>query len=295
MPFVKVQKNKAYFKRFQVKYRRRREGKTDYQARTALVAQDKNKYNSPKYRLVVRFTNKDIIAQIVSSKLVGDVVHAAAYSHELKQYGMPVGLKSYGAGYATGLLLARRLLTKLKLAGKYEGQKEVNGEDYNVEALMDGPAPFRALLDVGLKRTSTGSKVFAVLKGACDGGIEVPHSEKRFVGYEKEAKKLNAEVLRKYIFDGHVADYIKSLKENDADAFAKQFSQYIKNGLKAEDIEKKWAAVHKAIRADPVHKPKAKKQGAKPKRYNKVKLSLSQRKSKIQQKMNQMARKAEAK
>jgi len=293
MPFVKLQKNKAYFKRFQVKYRRRREGKTDYQARTAMVTQDKNKYNSPKYRLVVRFTNKDVIAQIVSSKLVGDIVLAAAYAHELKKYGMAVGLKSYGAAYATGLLLARRLLTKLNLAGKYEGAKEVNGEDYNVEALADGPSPFRALLDVGLKRTSTGSKVFAVLKGACDGGIEVPHSEKRFVGYDNEAKKLNAEVLRKYIFDGHVAAYMKSLKESDAEAFGKQFSQYVKSGVKAEDLEKKWAAVHKAIRADPINKPKAKKEGAKPKRYNKIKLSLSQRKSKVQQKMDQMARKAE--
>ncbi len=55
MPFVKVQKTKAYFKRYQVKFRRRREGKTDYRARKRLITQDKNKYNSPKYRLVVRF------------------------------------------------------------------------------------------------------------------------------------------------------------------------------------------------------------------------------------------------
>ncbi len=63
---VKVVKNKAYFKRFQVKFRRRREGKTDYFARKRLVWQDKNKYNTPKYRLVVRFTNKDIVCQVLS-------------------------------------------------------------------------------------------------------------------------------------------------------------------------------------------------------------------------------------
>jgi large subunit ribosomal protein L5e len=40
------------------------EGKTDYYARRALIHQDKNKYNTPKYRLVVRFTNKDIICQV---------------------------------------------------------------------------------------------------------------------------------------------------------------------------------------------------------------------------------------
>ena len=69
MPFVKLQKNSAYFSRFQVKARRRREGKTDYYARKRLVAQAKNKYNSPKYRLVVRFTNKQVIVQIVYAKL----------------------------------------------------------------------------------------------------------------------------------------------------------------------------------------------------------------------------------
>lgn len=64
MGFVKVVKNKAYFKRYQVKLRRRREGKTDYQARKRLTVQDKNKYNTPKYRLIVRFSKKDITAQV---------------------------------------------------------------------------------------------------------------------------------------------------------------------------------------------------------------------------------------
>lgn len=64
MGFVKVVKNRAYFKRYQTKFKRRREGKTDYYARKRLTVQDKNKYNTPKYRLIVRFTNKDIIAQV---------------------------------------------------------------------------------------------------------------------------------------------------------------------------------------------------------------------------------------
>lgn len=58
MGYIKVLKTSAYHKRYQVKYRRRREGKTDYQARKRLVVQDKNKFNSPKYRFVVRTTNK---------------------------------------------------------------------------------------------------------------------------------------------------------------------------------------------------------------------------------------------
>jgi len=42
------------------------EGKTDYYARKRLVVQDRNKYNTPKYRLIVRFTNKDVICQVNS-------------------------------------------------------------------------------------------------------------------------------------------------------------------------------------------------------------------------------------
>ena len=64
MAFVKNVKTKAYYKRFQVKNRRRREGKTDYYARRRLIVQDKNKYDTRKYRFVVRRTNRRIITQI---------------------------------------------------------------------------------------------------------------------------------------------------------------------------------------------------------------------------------------
>ena len=46
MPFVKTVKSSAYFSRYQVKPRRRREGRTDYYARKRLVAQAKNKVRS---------------------------------------------------------------------------------------------------------------------------------------------------------------------------------------------------------------------------------------------------------
>jgi len=293
MPFTKVQKSKPYFSRYQVKWRRRREGKTDYYARKRLIIQDKNKYNSPKYRLVVRFTNKDIVAQIIYAKLTGDIVLAAAYSHELPKYGMPVGLTNYAAAYATGLLLARRVLTKLNLADKYKGNSTVNGEDYNVEPVADGPKPFYALLDVGLARTTTGSKIFAVLKGATDGGVEIPHSESRFVGYDKEASKLKAETLRKYIFGGHIKEYMAVVKAEDPAKYEALWSQYAKNKIDPNNIEATWTKVHKAIRADPSHKSTAKPKPAVQKRWTRVRLSLSQRKDKIRQKLATKARKAD--
>merc|ERR1711865_812239 len=130
MGFIKVVKNKAYFKRFQVKYKRRREGKTDYYARKRLVSQDKNKFGTPKYRFVVRFTNKDIICQVVSSKIKGDICHAAAYARELPNYGLNVGLTNYSAAYCVGLLVARRCLTSFGLDNVYNGTETITGEDY---------------------------------------------------------------------------------------------------------------------------------------------------------------------
>merc|ERR1712226_584455 len=138
---VKIQKNKAYFKRYQTKFRRRREGKTDYQARKGLCAQYKNKFNTPKYRMIVRCTNKDVVCQIAYSRMQGDIIVAAAYSHELPKYGLSVGLKNYAAHYCTGLLLARRVLNKFKLDELYVGQTEADGEEYNVEPVDDGPGP----------------------------------------------------------------------------------------------------------------------------------------------------------
>jgi large subunit ribosomal protein L5e len=175
MGFVKVQKTKAYFIRYQVKYRRRREGKTDYYARKRLIVQDKNKYNAPKYRLVVRFTSTDIVCQVICARIQGDYTLASAYAHELPRYGVSVGLTNYAAAYCVGLLTARRVLTKLELADKYEGNTDINGEDYNIEYMGDGPRPFRCCLDVGLVRTTTGNRVFGVLKGATDGGLDIPH------------------------------------------------------------------------------------------------------------------------
>lgn len=80
------------------------------------------RYNTPKYRFVVRFTNKDVICQVAYATVAGDVIVASAYSHELVNYGLSVGLTNYSATYATGLLLARRVLTKFGLADTYVGQ-----------------------------------------------------------------------------------------------------------------------------------------------------------------------------
>nr|CAI5817956.1 unnamed protein product [Callosobruchus analis] len=285
MGFVKVVKNKQYFKRFQVKFKRRRQGKTDYYARKRLIVQDKNKYNTPKYRLVVRFSNRDITCQIVYSQIEGDRIVCTAYSHELPRYGIKIGLTNYAAAYATGLLVARRLLKKLGLDTLYEGTTDVTGDEYNVEGVDNGPGAFRCYLDVGLKRTSTGARVFGAMKGAVDGGLNIPHSTKRFPGYDNESKSFNAEVHRGHIFGQHVANYMKTLEDEDPEAFKRQFSRYIQAGINADQIETLYKNAHAAIRANPEHEKKPEKAPlAKPKRWNRRKLTLAERKNRVAQK-----------
>jgi len=292
MVFLKVVKDKSYYMRFQVKYARRRSGQTDYFARRRLCVQDRNKYNTPKYRLVVRITNRDIIGQIIFARLEGDHVLAAAYSHELPHFGVKLGLTNYAAAYCVGLLLARRVLTKLNLADAYKGKEDPDGEEYNVEP-GEGPAPFRAFLDVGLRRTTTGARIFGVLKGVVDGGVSVPHSVRRFPGFDAESKQLDAEVHRNYIFGQHVANYMKHLQEDDEDFLKKHFARAIEAGVEPGDFEKIYAKAHAAIRKNPVrpkeeYKPYA---GLKPKQK---KRNLAQRKNRVSQKKAAFLRKLQA-
>ncbi|KAK4188026.1 hypothetical protein QBC35DRAFT_515020 [Podospora australis] len=295
MPFHKLVKNSAYYSRFQTKYKRRREGKTDYFARKRLITQAKNKYNAPKYRLVVRFTNRDIITQIVSSEINGDKVFAAAYSHELKAYGIEHGLTNWAAAYATGLLLARRVLKKLGLDEDFAGVEEADGEFTLTEAVEtdDGERrPFKANLDVGLARTSTGARVFGVMKGASDGGLLIPHSENRFPGFDIESKELDAETVKKYITGGHVAEYMETLADDDEERFKSQFHKYTEDDVEADGLEDLYLEAHKAIREDPFKKA----EGAGEKKtkeewkqeslkYKKKKLTLAERQAAVKERI----------
>jgi len=297
MPFIKVVKTKSYFKRFQVQFKRRREGKTDYYARKRLTLQDKNKYNSPKYRLVVRKTNKDVICQIAYATLKCDMILSAAYSHELKKYGIKAGFKNYSAAYATGLLVARRVLNKLGMADKYAGQTKADaiGKHYAVEDTEGERRPFYVILDVGLNRTTTGAKIFAAMKGAADGGLNIPHSNsmKQFPGYNKDSGKFDSRVLRKYIFGGHVSDYMKKLKEEDDESYKRQFADYIKAGVEPEQIEAMWTKAHQEIRKKPDHTPTKKPEKPVHKSYKPKKKNQKQRNDRIKQKLAALQKAAE--
>ncbi|CDK29484.1 unnamed protein product [Kuraishia capsulata CBS 1993] len=290
MVFQKTTKTSAYSSRYQTPFRRRAEGKTDYYQRKRLVAQHKAKYNSPKYRLVVRFTNKDIICQIISATITGDFVFAAAYSHELPQYGIEHGLTNWAAAYATGLLVARRALQKLGLDETYKGVEEVEGEFELTEAVEDAPRPFKVYLDVGLQRTTTGARVFGALKGASDGGLYIPHSASRFPGWDIEGEELDAELLRKYIFAGHVSEYMEELADDDEEKFRTLFKGYLADDIEADAVEDIYIEAHEKIRADPTFKPTEKKYtkeqyAANSKKYRQVKLTKAERDARVAEKI----------
>jgi large subunit ribosomal protein L18 len=128
--------------RYAVKFRRRREGKTDYRKRLALL-------KSHETRLVVRRTNTRTIVQFVDFGKDGDVVRASATSVELKKFGWASAHSNTPSSYLAGLLAGRRA----------------------VKAGVEG-----AVLDVGLSKPVSGGGIFAALKGAIDGGVEVPHA-----------------------------------------------------------------------------------------------------------------------
>lgn len=286
MAFVKLVKNKAYFMRYQTKFLRRRQGKTDYFARKRLVQQDKDKYNTPKYRLVVRITSTRVIAQVVSATIQGDKVFTQADSNELRRFGVNAGLSNYAAAYATGLLVARRLLKKVGLDTTYAGNTALE-KSYDVTADEKDRRPFKVILDVGLKATTTGSKAFSVLKGVADGGVNIPHSNSRFPGYNAEKPEEANTKLRDRILGAHVDKYLKVLKGTEKQNV--QFRRWLETLQKtgAKSIEELYKKVHAEIRANPDHVKRAEKKDPKRehKKFTKKRLTLKQRKDNIRKKI----------
>lgn len=68
-----------------------------------------------------------------------------------------------------------QLLKQFELDAVYAGQEEVDGDEYCVEDVDGKAGAFRCYLDTGLIRTTTGARVFGAMKGAVDGGLDIPH------------------------------------------------------------------------------------------------------------------------
>merc|ERR1712100_577608 len=159
----------------------------------------------------------------------------------------------------------------------FKGNDKVDGGDYDVTKHLDGDKrPFKCFLDVGLVRTTTGNRVFGAMKGAVDGGLNIPHKDKRFPGthitkaelvtnkrgktaeVEKSKQTFDPKEHREHIFGGHVETYYKALKGENPQKFAKQFSRWEK-ALGKSSFEDLYKKVHASIRAQPTRRSKASK------------------------------------
>jgi large subunit ribosomal protein L18 len=146
---------------YNVPYRRRREGKTNFKLRKRLIS-------SGIPRIVIRRTLKYIIIQLVKSTLNGDIVLTSAHSSELKKrYNWLGSNDNLPASYLTGLICGYRI------------------HSLNIQ---------RAVLDIGLQTPSAGSRVFAALKGLLDSGIQVPHKKEIL----PSIKKIRGEHIAEY-------------------------------------------------------------------------------------------------
>jgi large subunit ribosomal protein L18 len=134
---------------------KRKTDKTDKTARFNLL---KSKFP----RLVIRKTNLHIITQIVTSKEAQDTVICSANSKELINLGWTGSLKNVPSSYLTGMLLAKK--------AKEKGIK-------------------KSILDIGRYTSTKGSKIYAVVKGAIEGGIEINCDEKMLPKEERISGK----------------------------------------------------------------------------------------------------------
>lgn len=155
--------------------RRRKEHRTDYAKRIKLL-----KSGAP--RIVVRKTNRYIIAQYVTSREAQDKIEFGVTSKELLKQGWPKkfgnSLKSIPAAYLTGLLLGKKISVEKK----------------------------KPIVDFGMMRTTQKNKLFAFLKGLKDSGVRIECPEDNFPSedtikgkYLKEDFSKEFDIIKKKI------------------------------------------------------------------------------------------------
>lgn len=181
-------------------YRRRRMGATDYRARKKIIT-------SSVLLLAVRVSSKNVTAQFIKPRAVGDEVVSSAHSRNLKKLGWKGSSKSVPACYLLGLLAGKR------------------AKDQGIE---------KAYLYNGLSSFVNGSRVSALVKGVKDAGVDVPMSDEVAPSKDRITGKANAE-------------YAKSLLAENKEKYSKVFSGLIKSGFKPEEYEENASALKQVI------------------------------------------------
>ncbi|HID60764.1 MAG TPA: 50S ribosomal protein L18 [Hadesarchaea archaeon] len=186
--------------RYKVQSRRKREGRTDYRQRLNLL-------RSGKPRLVTRISLKHVTAQVVQVAPTGDTVLASAHSKQLEKFGWKASGSNVPASYLVGLLCGYRA----------------------VKAGAGG-----CTLDIGTYDVAPQAKVFAVLRGAIDAGLNIPHDGRILPKEDRITGK-------------HISQYADKLKKEDPKAYQAKFSSYLARGIPPEQMSVHFNAVKQAI------------------------------------------------
>lgn len=162
-----------------LKFRRRREGKTDFRKRLATL-------KGGKKRAIFRKSNKGIAMELVEFVPEGDKTLFSVSSRDLKKAGFP-GKCNIPSAYLTGYWLGKKALAA----------------DIS-----------EAVFDIGRSTPVHGGRAFAALKGIIDSGLNVPASEEAFPKKERiegqhikqHAEKLGA--AKEKMFSGYIKEKI---------------------------------------------------------------------------------------
>ena len=123
-------------------------------------------------------------------------------SPELRKFGWNANPGNMPAAYLAGLLIAQKA-------------KKVKIEE--------------TILDIGLQKSVKGSRIYAALKGALDGGLKIHCSEDNFPNNDRITGK-------------HIADFAGKLGEGKT-----AFSKYAKHNVQPTQIPQLFEQVKKKI------------------------------------------------
>ena len=173
-----------------IPFRRKKQKRTNYKKRRLLLLAGKS-------RLVVRKSSRNIVAQIVEYEAKGDKIITSAQGIELKKLGWNLSISNIPAAYLTGLLI-----------GKKAQEKKVK----------------ELLLDIGLQTSAKGGRLYALVKGAIDAGLDLGMDGEIFPTEDR----LNG---------SHITTYAEKATGN----------QFTKTKNNVKDISKQFDAIKKKI------------------------------------------------
>lgn len=182
-------------RKYTMPFRRKREGRTNYKKRLTLL-------KSRRLRLVIRPSLKNMTAQIIGYEADGDRIFVGVNSSSLHKLGWKLGCGNLPAAYLTGYLLGKKM-----------------------QKTKSGPV----VLDSGLCAVVKGSRMFAVVKGAKEAGIDLPVDEVMLPSDER-------------VQGNHIAAYAK-----DGPKPAHQFAAVKKAQVELSQVNELVSSVKKKI------------------------------------------------